>query len=185
MRFLLEDSDFNSITTDQIAKTAGVAEGLIYKHFKDKKHLLYQVVKEHFESYYNRINMDLKGIEGSVNKLRKIIWSSIDSYANHRVFARIILLEVRNSPDYFNSEAYSLVKKYNALILDIIQEGINKQDIREDVEPGFIRDMIFGSIEHACLNYALFNQRVSTDHVAENLCRLIITGIEKQIITAK
>ncbi len=51
LRFLLEDKDFGDITTAEIAKTAGVTEALIYKYFKDKRDLLYQVLAEYLEQY--------------------------------------------------------------------------------------------------------------------------------------
>ncbi|GBC61546.1 TetR/AcrR family transcriptional regulator [Desulfonema ishimotonii] len=176
-KMLLEDKNFHAITTAEIARTAGVTEGLIYKYFRDKRDLLYQVLKAHFEKFLLQIERDLRGIDGAVNKLRKIIWSNLDSYANHRVFARIILLEVRNSPDYFESEAYELVRQYNRMILGIIREGVRDGEIKEDIAPSFIRHAIFGAIEHACLNGAIFNRALATDPIAENICRLIFTGI--------
>ena len=37
VKHLLENRDFQAITTAEIAKTAGVTEPLIYKYFKDKR----------------------------------------------------------------------------------------------------------------------------------------------------
>ncbi|NOX32893.1 MAG: TetR/AcrR family transcriptional regulator [Deltaproteobacteria bacterium] len=178
MRELLEERNFSTITISEIAGTAGVTDGLIYKYFKDKRELLHHVLKEHYEYFLLQIERDLKGITGALNKLRKIIWSSIDRYANHRVFARIILLEVRNSEKYFKSEAYQLVRKFNRIILDIIKEGVASGEITSVVPPSCIRHAIFGAIEHACLNRAIFNEKVSTDETAENITQLIFNGIK-------
>jgi len=76
LRTLLEKDEFHSITTAQIAKTAGVTEGLIYKYFNDKKDLLYQILKEYFEEFQKKIERDLGGLENSLDKLRMIILSS-------------------------------------------------------------------------------------------------------------
>ena len=73
LRLLLEKKDFGSITTAEIAKTAGVTEALIYKYFKDKRDLLYQVLREYLEHYDERFELDVKGIKGALNKLRKVI----------------------------------------------------------------------------------------------------------------
>lgn len=40
---LLLEKDFNSITWAEIARTAGVNEGLIYKYFKDSLFCIYPV----------------------------------------------------------------------------------------------------------------------------------------------
>ena len=179
MRTLLDERTFESLTISDIAVTAGVTEGLIYKYFKDKRDLLHHVLKEHYEHFLVQIDRDLQGIDGAVNKLRKIIWSSIERYANHRVFARIILLEVRNSEEYFNSEAYGLVKQFNRILLDIIKEGIAGGEFRDDLPPAYIRNAIFGTIEHSCLNRAIFNEPVSTNEAARIITDLLLNGIKR------
>jgi TetR/AcrR family transcriptional regulator, fatty acid metabolism regulator protein len=179
MRTLLDTRTFESITISEIAVTAGVTEGLIYKYFKDKRDLLHHVLKEHYEQFLVQIDRDLQGIDGALNKLKKIIWSSIERYANHRVFARIILLEVRNSDDYFRSDAYALVRQFNRLIIEIINEGIAGGEIREDIPPAYIRNAMFGTIEHSCLNRAIFNEAVSTNDAAKTITELLFNGIRK------
>ena len=179
MRILLDDRTFESLTISEIAVTAGVTEGLIYKYFKDKRDVLHHVLKEHYEHFLVQIDRDLQGIDGALNKLKKIIWSSIERYANHRVFARIILLEVRNSEEYFHSEAYALVRQFNRIILDIIKEGIASGEIRENLPPAYIRNAIFGTIEHSCLNRAIFNEPVSTNEAARIITELLFNGIKR------
>lgn len=179
MRTLLDDRTFESLTISEIAVTAGVTEGLIYKYFKDKRDLLHHVLKEHYEHFLVQLDRDLQGIDGALNKLKKIIWSSIERYANHRVFARIILLEVRNSEEYFRSEAYALVRQYNRIIIDIINEGIANGEIRDTLPPAYIRNAMFGAIEHSCLNRAIFNEPVSTNETAQVITELLFHGIKR------
>jgi TetR/AcrR family transcriptional regulator, fatty acid metabolism regulator protein len=179
MRTLLDDRTFESLTISEIAVTAGVTEGLIYKYFKDKRDVLHHVLREHYEQFLVQIDRDLQGIDGALNKLKKIIWSSIERYANHRVFARIILLEVRNSEEYFQSEAYALVRRFNRIIIDIINEGIANGEIRENLPPAYIRNAIFGTIEHSCLNRAIFNEPVSTNEAAKMITELLFNGIKR------
>lgn len=179
MRLLLDERTFESLTISEIAATAGVTEGLIYKYFKDKRDVLHHVLKEHYEQFLVQIDRDLQGIDGALNKLKKIIWSSTERYANHRVFARIILLEVRNSEEYFQSEAYALVRQFNRIIIDIINEGIAAGEIRENLPPAYIRNAIFGTIEHSCLNRAIFNETVSTNEAAKFITDLLFSGIRR------
>lgn len=178
MRNLLEDRGFETITIAEIAVEAGVTEGLIYKYFKDKRDLLHYVLKEHYEVFLAQIDRDLQGIDGALNKLKKIIWSSIERYANHKVFARIILLEVRNSEKYFETEAYALVRRFNSILIGTIKEGIASGEIRNDLPPEYIRNAIFGTIEHSCLNRVIFNEPVSTNETAQFISDLIFNGIK-------
>ena len=178
LRVLLETKDFGAITTAEIAKTAGVTEALIYKYFKGKRDLLYQLLSEYLEHYDVQVERDLKGIKGALNKLRKLVWSHINVYATDRVFAKILLLDVRSFSDYYTSETYKLVRKYTEILLEIIQEGIKNQEIRDDIPPVFLRQAILGSIENVCLTRVVFDQKISTDDLTEKLCKFVFKGIE-------
>lgn len=181
LRLLLEKKDFSSITTAEIARMAGVTEALIYKYFKDKRDLLYQVLREYLEYYDARFELDVKGIKGALNKLRKVIWSHINVYATDRVFAKILLVEVRSFPDYYTSEPYMLVKKYSKALKSIIEEGVSNGEIRDDVSPSIIRQIILGALENVCLTAVVFDRVISPDELSEYLCELLFSGIEKKL----
>jgi len=180
LKALLGKKDFNSITTAEIAKTAGVTEGLIYKYFNDKRDLLFKVLLELFEQFLLQMEKDLKGVEGALNKLRSIIQSTLFWYDQQRVFTRILLVEVRNSPDFFKSDAYQqCVRDYSKIIMDIIHEGIELDEIRKDIKPSVIRQVIQGSVEHVCLPAIIFNREIAVEPATEDLCRTIFFGIKQ------
>ncbi|MBF0234893.1 MAG: TetR/AcrR family transcriptional regulator [Desulfamplus sp.] len=176
---LMREKDFHSITTAEIAATAGVTEGLIYKYFKDKRDLLYQVLNGHFQTFHDHIVSKIQAHKSSIEKLWVIIRTSMKSYAANRVFAKILLLEVRNSPNYFESDAYDMVKIYSRTILDIINQGMEAGEIRQDISPHALRQIILGSIEHACLGEVIFGKELDTDQVSEDICNIIFTGAKK------
>ena len=178
LRKLLEDKDFNSITTAKIARTAEVNEALIYRYYGDKRGLLHHVLAEYLDSFIKQISIDLKGIQGALNKLRKLIWTHIYMYNHNRVFARILLLEVRGDPAYFSSETYRQVKVYTRMILDLIEKGIQTGEIREDLSPALMRQTILGGIEHACLPAIIFNREMDIDQVHGELCSALFKGIQ-------
>ena len=179
LKLLLEKKEFSAVTTAEIAKQAGVTEALIYKYFKDKRDLLHQVLREYLEQYQVQVENDLKGIKGALNRLRKLIWSHINVYATNRVFAKILMLEVRNYPDYYKSETYELVKIYSNTVLRIIEEGIRNKEIRDDLDPKLIRLGIIGSIEQVCLSGVVYGREISPDDITENLCEFIFKGIDR------
>ena len=175
---LLEQKEFSAITTAEIAKKAGITEALIYKYFEDKRGLLHQVLKEYLEQYLVQFERDLKGIKGALNKIRKLIWGHISVYSANRVFARILFLEVRNHLDYYSSDTYQIIKAYSKILLEIIEEGVRDGEIRSDVPPKVIRQVIFGSIEHVCLTGVIFKGEISPDDLTEDLCKFVFRGIE-------
>lgn len=180
LKSLLSEKDFGTITTAEIARTAGVTEALIYKYFKDKRDLLHQVLSEYLKAYLIQSRIDIKGIKGAKNKIRKLVWSHSNIYATNRVFAKILLIEVRNHPDYYTSDTYDLVKQYSGILLEIIEEGIQNNEIREDISPAVLRQSILGCIEQACFTSIIFNREISPDQITDDICELLFKGIEKK-----
>ena len=177
LKYLLEEKEFGAITTAEIARTAGVTEALIYKYFKDKRDLLHQILSEYLEQYRAQITQDLGGIKGVFNKLRKLIWSHINVYATNRVFAKVLLIEVRNYPDYYKSETYQRVKEYSDIVLHIIEEGVRNNEIRGDISPKLMRYGILGTIEQVCLSGITLGRNIDPDDLTEQLCEFFFKGI--------
>ena len=90
LKTLLREKDFNAITTADISRISGVNEALIYRYYKDKRGLLHDVLAKYLEDYVEKMELDLKGIKGAANKLRKLIWDMIYLHQQNRVFSRIL-----------------------------------------------------------------------------------------------
>ena len=179
VRKLLETNDFNSITTAEIARTAGVTEGLIYKYFSNKRDLLYQVLEANFNRFITHCEAAIADADSALMKLQAIMHAYLDSYNRHRVFARILLLEVRNAASFFESSAYVAVRRHSRIILDIIREGVASGEICGDVAPEAIRDAMFGIIEHSTLASLIFNRPMDVDGVCQRTCRILFDGIRR------
>jgi len=184
LRTLLAQKDFNSITTAEIARTAGVNEALIYRYFSDKRGLLHGVLAEAFNEALGRIKQRLAGIEGALEKLQEMVADSLRSYDRDRIFARMLLLEVRNYPGYFESETYEIARTYGRLMLEIIHEGVEHGEIRKDIPPARIRQIIMGAIEHLCLPNVVFKKTMNPDALAADLCAVVFDGIRRKAVDA-
>lgn len=177
MRQLLQERNFESITTAEISRVAGANEALIYRYFKDKRGLLHKILAEYFRVHLAQIQNDVDKAGGAVNKLRALIKGTISFHKKNSVFSKILLLEVRNNPTYFDSEAYALAKKYSGLINEIMEEGIKNKQIRGDIPLSCMRDIIIGGIERACMRPAIFDQDFDEEQVAGNLTEAVIGGL--------
>ncbi len=180
LRTLLESKDFNSIKIAELAQTAGITEPLIYKYFKDKRDVLHTLLLEYLETKFNTAINELKKITGSLNKLEGFIYSYINAYNEDRVIARVILLEVSNSFDYYESQPYRNLKKYGELILNIIKEGVKEGNIRDDINPLNLRHLLFGSLDRACLSPIVFNKPIDVDTISREMTELIFDAIKKR-----
>lgn len=176
---LMDYKNFYAITTAEIAETAGVTEGLIYKYFKDKNDLLFQVLHLHFREFHKDVVQQLESCDSCMEKLETIIQASLESYAANRVFAKILLLEVRNSPSYFDSDAYDMVRVYSATILRIIEEGIESGELRPETDPYVLRKTLLGAIEHGCLGEVIFGRELDVDETTSAITHILFYGVKK------
>lgn len=177
LKLLLQEKSFEAITTAEISRVAEANEALIYRYFKDKRGLLHQVLAEYTQDHLEQIQSAVDREQGALNKLRSLMKGTIAFHKNNRVFSQILLLEVRNYPGYFESEAYELVKRYARLIDEIIEEGIRRQEIRDNISLACVKDVIVGSIEHACLRSVVFSRDFDEDLLARNLTEAVINGL--------
>ena len=180
LKTLLREKDFNAITTADISRTSGVNEALIYRYYKDKRGLLHDVLAKYLEDYIEKMEFDRKGIKGAANKLRKLIWDTIYLYQQDRVFAKILLLEVRNFRGYWESETYQIIRQYGKSLLNLIKEGIDNGEFRDDISPSHIRQIILGAIEHLCLPAVIFEYEILPDQLTDAICDTVFEGIVKK-----
>lgn len=176
---LLKEKEFSSITTAEIAEVSGVNESLIYRYFGSKRELLHSVLFYLVDDYVKDISLKLGGLRGSLNKLRKIIWEHMYLYQHELVFAKIMLLEVRNYPGYFQSETYRIVQKNTKFVREIIEEGINVGEIRSDISSRIIMQIVMAGIEHLSMPTLLFGKNLSTDELTDSFCNILFDGIKK------
>ena len=179
LAFLLEEKAFSAITIAEIARHAAVTDALIYKYFKDKRDLLHQVLNEYLEQLLEEIDNGLHGIDDSRNRIRKVVWTHIHYYDTYRVFAKILMLEVRSDPGFFSSETFEKVRRYGRIVLDIIEAGVSRGEIRDDLPPRLIRQCLMGCIEQICMSRVIFEQAISPDELTDDVCRFMFAGLAK------
>ena len=177
LKTLLTEKDFNSITTAEISRVAGVNEALIYRYFGDKRGLLHQVLSEYTLMFIDHVKEDIKDVVDPVVKLEKLIQCHFYYYQKNHIFAKILLLEVRNFPGYFESETYQIVRKYADMLLTIIEEGVAMDKFRNDIPAKDLRQIIIGGIEHLSLPCVIFKKEISHEELSEKLCGTLFKGI--------
>ncbi|GAB6146050.1 TetR/AcrR family transcriptional regulator [Desulfocicer niacini] len=175
---LLEQHNFNAITTALIAKEAGVTEGLIYKYFRDKKGLLFELLGENITLFNHALTAKLDKKDTAVQKLKTFITTTTKAYLKNRVFGRILLLEVRNTPEYFQSSAHATMTALEKSIHDIILDGMAGGEIRKDIDSKVLLKTMVGAIEHASLDAIIFNREINSVAVTSQINEIVFKGVE-------
>ena len=111
-------------STAEIAAQAGVVEGTLYRYFPTKRDLLIKVVEAFYESIFADYEQQLQGVRGTWNRLRFLIWKHLSVMHAEPAMCRLIVHELRPSPQYRQSSVYKLNQRYTQRTLAVVKEGI-------------------------------------------------------------
>jgi TetR/AcrR family fatty acid metabolism transcriptional regulator len=131
----------------EIARKAGVADSVIYQHFKGKQDLLFSVPGERMKEVLALLVEQLTSIQDVQSRLRKMIWFHLRYNASHKGYARLLLLECRSSKAFYETPAYGLVREYAGILSSIIEQGVREGKFRADIQIKLIRDTILGTLD--------------------------------------
>jgi AcrR family transcriptional regulator len=162
----------------EIAGRVGIVEGAIYRHFASKRDLLFECIRDYYAPLVDGGREQLAGIQGTRNRLRFSIWRQLRSFADEPGFCRLIIEEIRPRSDYHESVVRELNRDLTSLVLETVREGIAQGELRGDVRPSTIRDVVFGGIEHLAWKALSGSAPLEVDRLADELTDLIWRGAE-------
>lgn len=149
---IISEKGPNGSNISEIAQGAGVQDSIIYKYFKGKEDLLFTIPFERMKDVIAHLNEHLQGIRDPESRLRKMIWFHLVYNDTHRDYIRLVLLECRSNKNFYQHEAYNLIRKYAGIMLSILEDGVKRQVFRSNVNMRLIRDIIFGVLDWECLS---------------------------------
>ncbi len=168
---------FRNSTISEIAKRANVAEGTIYKYYKNKEDLFFSIPIQKTIEFSKQVDLHLQGITGTLNQIRKFIWYYLYFFKTNPDYGRILMLEMRVSRSFVKTKTYNFLKKSISKILEIIQEGQNVGAIRKDVNIYILRQLILGILEHVVTRWLLRAGKYNLMEYYEDITKLVIEGI--------
>ena len=173
---VIAQNGYHASQVSKIAKSAGVADGTIYLYFKNKEDILISVFKEKMGSFVEEALHAISKHESASDKLLAFIKMHYKRLSDSPHLAVITQLELRQSNPELRYEINNVLKSYLDVIDQIIKEGIQAKEIREDVNPQLIRQMIFGTLDETVTTWVMKSQRYELISQAEEVHKLLTSG---------
>jgi len=117
------EKGYNETVISEIAQRLGVVEGTIYRYFPSKRDLLIEVAGDWYEQMLSDYDEQLKGIRGTWNRLRFMVWRHLTVIHDDPAMCRLVMGELRVLPEYRNTPVYELNRAYTKRTTAIIEEG--------------------------------------------------------------
>lgn len=174
---LIAERGLLKTTIASISSDSGVHEASIYQYFKTKENLLVSIPEKRLSDALASITEHWQGMKGAEPKLRKLIWHQLRDFAANRRHASVMLRELRTLPAFYRSSSYDLILRYRAFAVDAIREGVADGEVRPDIDPAIVLDIIFGTVDSVALRWLFSGESYDPGAVADELCSLVKAAI--------
>jgi TetR/AcrR family fatty acid metabolism transcriptional regulator len=176
-RAVFSEHGFEGASISEIAHLAGMAEGSIYKHFLNKRDLLFQVMRAFYERIIADVEAETLRRNGTHERLTYVVRRQLEVFAEDRGLCRLFIREIRTADDYYDSLVHDLNRRYTAIVVKVIKAGIAAGEVRRDVDPRLVRDLIYGSIEHIAWKTVSGGEAMRIQSTTRALVALVLHGI--------
>jgi AcrR family transcriptional regulator len=177
-RDVLAEGGYENNPVHEIASRLGVVEGTVYNYFETKRDLLLRVLESWYEGMLESYERNLAGIVDIRERLRFLIYSHAQAIIRNPALAKLMFGEVRSGNNYYETRLHALNRRYTRLLTSVVQEGIDAGRFRRDLEVGFVRDMIYGGIEHNTFDYVVAGRKKHDAQViADTVLSFVVNGI--------
>lgn len=91
--------------------------------------------------------------------------------------SRLVFQELRPDPNYRKTRLFQLNQAYTHRIIDVIKVAAAQGELRSDVPPALVRDMIYGCVEHRTWAFLRNEGDFDADQTADGVADIIYRGL--------
>lgn len=176
-RSAFAEQGYEGTSIAQIARRAGVSDGLLYRYFRNKRDLLNEVLR----AFYERTMIDLEAIAARDMpfhaQLQELVRRHLQTFVDDVDLCRLFFGEVRTQTDYEVSPIRALNQRYTSIVTGIVQKASERGEIRDGIDPRLVRDLIFGTVEHRAWA-AVQGRAIDVDKTAADLVEIVMAGLQ-------
>jgi len=163
-----------------IAKLSGISPRCIYKYFPNKEQLLVAMNNEGLKLMMLEMEQHLTGVEGALNKLRKMTYFYLDYFKRNPRIAWQVYISTNLNMWRSSDEAWRNLGATQAVLSEIMKEGQAGGEFRKEIDFNAVRLLYFGGIRFAIQSWLAAEQDWDLMSVAEGLTATIYEAVKKQ-----
>jgi AcrR family transcriptional regulator len=127
---LFAEKGYDATSIEEITSVVGVAKGTLYYHFSSKEEIFYFLVEEGMKLLKNSIEIKTSKTENTIEKLKAVSVIQLKVIYKYENIITIVLSQMFGTGNR-NVFCKDKVIEYINVIQDIIEEGLEKGDIKE------------------------------------------------------
>jgi AcrR family transcriptional regulator len=124
---LFSTKGYVDTSVDDIAAAARVTKGGVYHYFRSKTEILYFICSTYVDLDLENLEKSLSAIEGSVEKIRFIVFRHINHYTTHEYAAKTLLNEAYCLPPKYFAQVKSREKHNFRIVAGVLSEYLRSR----------------------------------------------------------
>ena len=167
---------YDETSISEIAAAAGCVEGTIYTYFRNKRELFDAVLADFFDRLVADVEPRITLIHATRDRIRFLIERHLRIALDDPGLGALVVREARSPGAYFGSKLHALNRRYSRFLLETLEDGVRRGELRPDIDPAMARDLVFGGLEHWTFNERGRRRSFDPTAVADRLVGLLLDG---------
>lgn len=171
---LFNQKGYLETSMDDISIAGQLSKGGIYHYFSSKHEILYFISTNYMDLLLKDLEQELKKIDGSLSKIKFIIFRHIDTYTKYTSEAKTTLHEAHLLPPQYFKIYSGKERKYYRIIADVLSEVI-----REPIPKSRLRVITFTLLGMCNWIYHWYKPKghVSPSELSEVITNIFSKGV--------
>ena len=127
---LFAEKGYDATSIEEITATVGVAKGTLYYHFSSKEEIFNFLIEEGIKLLQNSVDIKTSKHNNYIDKIKAIVLIQIKIVVKYENIITILLSQFWGTKER-NKKCQELVYQYIGKIEKIVQEGIEKGEIKK------------------------------------------------------
>jgi AcrR family transcriptional regulator len=174
---LFREKGFGAASMRDIAETVGVEAASLYNHIQSKSEILQAICFKIANEFISHLEDVERNTESTLKKMETIIRFHIRMMLEQYEYVYISDHEWRHLPEPYLSNFLNQRRSYRKRLGDIIQEGINKNEMK-NIEP-YVAVLTILSAISGIESWQRSRKNTSAETLEANMVRYLIEGLKK------
>jgi AcrR family transcriptional regulator len=161
----------------EVARLAGISDGLIYRYFEGKQDLRDQVLARFYGRVLAQAQIAIAEQKKFHARLLALVETHLAAFRDDQALCRLFIAEVRVAADYPGSPLQELNRRYTRLLLRVLRQGVLEGAVSPHVDARLVRDMLYGGMEHVTWRSVNKGGTLDISATARSIVRLMLLGL--------
>ncbi len=177
---IIATKGIQGLTIKNLSKEIGISEPAIYRHFESKTDILLAILKN-FEEMFLFMNEAMKGGKDSaISKIEFLFSKIVEIFSQEPSHISVIFSEeVFKNEEVLKEKIVEIMTIKVKTIEDIILEGQDKGEVRNDIDNKTLALIVIGSLRLMVKQWDLNNQHENLQEEGQQLLKGLKLILEK------